>query len=242
MMKRLFASFAAIGILTVSGSVGAHAQSGNQCPAQLKALGECGIDKTKRSVKAGSSRAERKLSKQARAMQRTIAEGVAAGAALGTAVDIAGGRRNNNGVSIGIAVGAVAGTYVARLQQRYVRKEKRLEKVRDDIRQANKELEAAIATMNTVLNLQASELARLKARSGSNRKLKKEVAEAEANLSNMRAAIKGAEGWEKEFKSTRSLKLVRGQLTGVDKEIAQLSARIEKMRRIATTLNGAIQS
>lgn len=241
-MKRLLASMAVAGLMATGVPTIGFAQSGNQCPAQLKALGECGIDKSRKSVKAGNSRAERQLSKQARAMQRTIAEGVAAGAALGTALDIAGGNKNNNGVTIGIAVGAVAGTYVARLQQRYVRKEKQLEKVRDDIREANRELAAAIATMNTVLNLQASELAKLKSRSGSNRKLKKEIAEAEANLSNMQAAIRGAEGWEKEFRSTRSLKLVRGQLTGVDNEIAQLSARIANMRKIADTLNGAIQS
>lgn len=226
-----------------SGFVAAAQVEASNCTAQLRALGECGgssSKKAKKSAKAGSSKAERALSKQARAIQRTIAEGVVAGASIGKAVDLATG--SDDGVNIGIAIGAVSGTYVAALQTRYARKERRLERVRDDIRQANKELEAAISTMRTVLDLQSQQLADLRARSGSNRKLKKELSEAEANLTNMRAAVRGAEGWEKEFKSTRSLKLVRGQLTGVDNEIAALSARIENMRRIADTLNGAIKS
>lgn len=229
--------------LAISVSTAPSVTSANNCTAQLRALGECGGSNTRKSTaKAGNSRAEKQLTKQARAMQRTIAEGVAIGAAIGTAVDIGNNNKNNSGLTIGITAGALAGSYVARLQRKYARKERQLEKVRDDINRANAELEAAIGTMRAVLDLQATELAKLRARSGSNRKLRREVAQAQANLSNMRAAIKGAQGWEKEFKSTRSLKLVRGQLTGVDREIAALGQRIENMRRIADTLNGVIKS
>lgn len=243
-MRQRGASIAA-GLLVLSLALapapGALAQKASaNCTARLAALGEC--TKGSSALRPGKSRAERELAKRAQAMQRTIAEGLLTGAAIGTAVDIARGRRNNKGLSIGITLGAAAGSYVALLQQKYARKEQQLERVRDDIRRANAELEAAIATMRAVLDLQTRELAALKRRAGSNARLAGELREAEANLANMRAAVNGAEGWKREFESTRSLKLVRGQLTGVDKELAELSARIQRMRRIADTLNGAIKS
>lgn len=235
-----FAITAGLSALMLTGVPPSGAAAQASCTAQLRALGECGGGV--KLAKAGNSRAERQLSRQARAMQRTIAEGVAVGAAIGTAVDIGNGNKNSSGLTIGITAGGLAGSYVARLQRAYADKERQLEKVRDDITRANAELEAAIATMRAVLDVQAAELSALRSRAGSNRKLKKEITQAQANLANMRAAIRGAETWEKEFKSTRSLKLVRGQLTGVDRQIASLGQRIEAMRRIAQSLSSEIQS
>lgn len=183
--------------------------------------------------------AEAELARQTKAMQRTIAEGVATGAVVGTLL----GALNDNeseGFSVGVTVGAAAGTYVAALQRRYFTKEKKLEKVRDDINAANAELAASIATMQAVLDLQRRQLEELKATNAGKRELRAEIKEAETNLANMQSAIKSASGWEQEFASTRSLKLVKGQVTGVDAELAELSRRISTMKNIADTMAGTI--
>ena len=194
---------------------------------------------SKSATSVTEANAEAELERQSKAMQRTIAEGVATGAAIGTLIGAATDNESE-GFSIGVTVGAAAGTYVAALQKRYYTKEKKLEKVRDDINAANAELEASIATMLVVLDLQRKQLEDLKKSDAGRRALKKEIKEAEANLANMETAIKGASNWEKEFASTRSLKLVKGQVTGVDKELADLSQRIASMRSIANTMAGAI--
>lgn len=191
------------------------------------------------TANASGVMAEKELARQAKAYQRTIAQGVGTGIVLG---GILGSLNNNTktGINIGIGAGAFAGTYVAALQARYISKERKLEKIRDDINASNASLAASIATMQTVLDLQRVQLATIRAQAGNNAELTREVAEAEANLSNMRSTINSASNWEKEYKSTRSLKLVDQQLTGIDTEIAHLSQRIETMRKIADTLATAI--
>ena len=52
----------------------------------------------------------------------------------------------------------------------------------------------------------------------------------------MALAIDGAESRLDEFNATRALRLVPGQATGVDAQIADLSRRIAEMRTIASTL------
>jgi uncharacterized membrane protein len=182
---------------------------------------------------------EQELALQAKAYQRTIAEGVGTGAVVGT---LLGTLTNNTkgGFTIGVGAGALSGTYVAALQQKYISKERKLEKVRDDINAANAQLAASIATMQVVLDLQTGQLAALRSQAGSNETLSKEITEAETNLTNMRTAVDGAGKWKEEFQSTRSLKLVENQLTGVDSEIALLSERIEAMRAISDTLAATI--
>ena len=180
--------------------------------------------------------AEKDLARQAKAYQRTIAEGVGTGAVLGAIIGTVNNNNTAGGITIGVGAGALAGTYVAALQRRYVSKERKLEKMRDDINASNAELAASIATMQAVLNLQRGQLAAIRSQAGNNKELAREVSEAEANLSNMRATINGASKWQEEYQSTRSLKLVDNQLTGIDSEIALLSQRIESMRVIANTL------
>jgi uncharacterized membrane protein len=201
-------------------------------------LSGCGTpaDKAPAASKAESTlTAEQELARQAKAFQRTIAEGIATGAIIGIGI---GSKRKNvsGGLVFGAAAGAVAGTYVAKLQKRYLSRELRLERMRDDINAANTELEASIATMQAVLDLQSGQLAAIRSQAGNDEALAREISEAEVNLANMRTAIKGADRWQQEFQSTRSLKLVDNQLTGIDAEIALLSQRIESMRKIAQTL------
>jgi hypothetical protein len=229
-------------ILLVSSLLGGFGATAT-AQARLRALGEePSVTNRASSSKGASKSGESELARQAKAFQRTMAEGVATGAAAGIAADIALGNNNNNGLTIGIGAGALAGSYVARLQRKYSQKEKQLEKVRDDVTRANVELAASIATMQAVLEFQQSELDAIRSNSGSKSKLRKEVAEAKRNLANMNKAISGAQGWQKEFQSTRSLKLVQNQATGVDKDIALLSERIAAMRQVADTLATSISS
>ena len=137
-----------------------------------------------------------------------------------TVTFIGGGKSLKPGgvLLIGVPLGAAAGTYVAFLQKRYANKERRLEKARDDVETANKELEAAIATMRVVLAQQRSELAAIRKTTGSNTALAREVTEAQGNLRNMERAIDGAEGWRREFSASRSVLQVEGQLAGIDRK------------------------
>ncbi len=190
-------------------------------------------------ARSGASQAERDLAKQAKAFQKTVAQGIAVGV---TVTFIGGGKSLKPGgvLLIGVPLGAAAGTYVAFLQKRYANKERRLEKARDDVETANKELEAAIATMRVVLAQQRSELAAIRKTTGSNTALAREVTEAQGNLRNMERAIDGAEGWRREFSASRSVLQVEGQLAGIDPGIAALSQRIATMRTIANSLANEI--
>lgn len=190
-------------------------------------------------ARSGASQAERDLAKQAKAFQKTVAQGIAVGV---TVTFIGGGKslKPSGVLLIGVPLGAAAGTYVAFLQKRYANKERRLEKARDDVETANKELEAAIATMRVVLAQQRSELAAIRKTTGSNTALAREVTEAQGNLRNMELAIDGAEGWRREFSASRSVLQVEGQLAGIDPGIAALSQRIATMRTIANSLANEI--
>lgn len=190
-------------------------------------------------VSPEASRAERDLAKQAKAFQKTVAQGVGVGVAVTFAL---GGKslKLGDGLLIGVPLGAAAGTYVAHLQKRYTNKERRLEKARGDVESANKELEAAIATMRVVLAQQRSELAAIRKTTGNNTALAREVTQAQGNLRNMERAIDGAEGWRREFSASRSVLQVEGQLAGIDPGIAALSQRIATMRTIANSLANEI--
>lgn len=188
---------------------------------------------------ANASQAERDLAKQAKGFQKTVAQGIAVGV---TVTFIGGGKTGNPGglFLIGVPLGAVAGTYVAFLQKRYANKERRLKKARSDVATANKELEAAIATMRIVLAQQRSELAVIRNTAGNNAALTREVTEARGNLQNMERAIDGADNWRREFSDARSVLQVEGQLAGIDPGIAALSKRIATMRSIASSLENEI--
>ncbi|MDR6264233.1 hypothetical protein [Roseobacter sp. N2S] len=222
--------------LMVLGAMDVQAQG-----ARSRAMGEdAPRTQNSRSSKASSSEAE--LARQAKAFQRTMAEGIATGAAIGLLADTLSSNNNNSGVQIGIGAGAISGSYVARLQQKYRQKEQRLDKMHSDITKANADLAASIATMQAVVAFQQSELNTLRTSGAKKREIRKELKEAQANLDNMSKAIKGAQKWEKEFKSTRSLRLVKGQATGIDSDIALLSARIAAMKQVANQMKGVTKS
>lgn len=209
--------------------------------ARTRALGEdAPRSQNTRSSQANSSEAE--LARQAKAFQRTMAEGIATGAAIGLLADTLSSNDNNSGLQIGIGTGAISGSYVARLQQKYRKKEQRLDRMHNDITKANADLAASIATMQAVVAFQQSELDNLRTSGAKKREIRKELKEAKANLDNMSKAIKGAQKWEKEFKSTRSLRLVKGQATGIDSDIALLSARIAAMKQVANQMKGVTKS
>lgn len=210
----------------------------------VSALGiaSCGGETTQAPVSqlpANASQAERDLAKQAKAFQKTVVQGIAVGV---TVTFIGGGKSSNPGgmLLVGVPIGAVAGTYVAYLQKKYANKERRLKKARADVQTANKELEAAIATMRAVLAQQRRELAEIRKTAGANPALSRELTEARGNLRNMERAIKGAEGWQREFSDARSMVKVEGQLAGIDPGIAALSKRIATMRSIANSLEKEI--
>lgn len=183
---------------------------------------------------AEATRAERDLAQQANAFQKTVVQGIAVGVAVG----LIGGKGPKNGLGLWatVPVGTFGGTYVAFLQRRYANKERRLKKARDDIRTANKELEAAIATMRVVLAQQRSELAAIRQTPGASAALSGELREAQINLANMERAIDGADGWREEFSSARSVIQAEGQVNGIDPQIAALTRRIATMRSIADSL------
>lgn len=222
--------------LMVLGSFDAQAQG-----ARTRALGEDPPrTQNTRSSKARGSEAD--LARQAKAFQRTMAEGIAAGAAIGLLADTFSSNNNNSGLQIGIGTGAISGSYVARLQQKYRKKEQRLDRMHEDVTKANADLAASIATMQAVVAFQQSELDTLRASGAKKRQIRQELKEAQSNLDNMSKAIKGAQKWEKEFKSTRSLRLVNGQATGIDADIALLSSRIAAMKQVANQMKGVTKS
>lgn len=222
--------------LMVLGTTVAQAQG-----ARTRALGEdAPRSQNSRGSQANGSEAE--LARQAKAFQRTMAEGIAAGAAIGLLADTLSSNDNNSGLQIGIGTGAISGSYVARLQQKYRKKEQRLDRMHDDITKANADLAASIATMQAVVAFQQSELETLRTSGAKKREIRNELKEAKANLDNMSKAIGGAQKWEKEFKSTRSLRLVKGQATGIDSDIALLSARIAAMKQVANQMKGVTKS
>jgi hypothetical protein len=196
------------------------------------------IDVTPRP--AGPDTPEEELALQARALQRTIQEAAVAGAMAGAggAYVIGGRGAMPAGILIGIPMGISAGTYVGFLQQQYATNEARLERLQADIELTNAETEATIRTMRVVLDRQRRSLAEVRAQAGpGSEALTRQVTIAEENLANMAAAIDGAENRQAEFNSTRSLRLVNDQLTGVDRQIADLGQRIAEMRTIAATLS-----
>ncbi|GGA21165.1 hypothetical protein [Neptunicoccus cionae] len=210
--------------------------------ARTRALGEDPPLIRNQPKSAATHYSEAELARQAKAFQRTMAEGIVAGAAVGLLADMLSSNDNNSGLQIGIGAGAISGSYVARLQKKYRRKELRLERIRDDVTRANQELAASIATMQAVVAYQQSELNGLRASGAKKRQIRRELKQAKANLNNMSKAIKGAQKWEKEFKSTRSLRLIKGQATGIDTEIALLSQRIAAMKSVANQMKGVTKS
>lgn len=188
---------------------------------------------------AGPDTPEEELALQARALQRTIQEAAVAGAMAGAGgAYVIGGRGGMPaGILVGIPMGIATGTYVGFLQQQYATSEARLERLRSDIDLTNAETEATIRTMRVVLDRQRRALAEVRAQAGlGSEELTRQVTIAQESLANMAAAIDGAENRQAEFNSTRSLRLVNDQLTGVDRQIADLGQRIAEMRAIAGTL------
>lgn len=186
---------------------------------------------------AAPTAAETEMRRQERALQRTLKEGVSTGIATTT---LAASLFQNDSKALGTGIrlggrgGLAAGSYVATLQRRYITKEARLGKLRDDIAATNMRAEAAVAAMRAVLAQQRSELAAARAAGGA--AATREAAEAEANLGAMRSLIIATEARREELLSTRTLRLVPGQETGVDSQVQALSGRIATMREIAELL------
>jgi len=191
----------------------------------------------------GPATPEAELALQSRALQRTIQEAAVSGAMAGAGgAYVFGGRgAMPAGILIGIPVGIASGTYVGFLQQQYATNEARLERMRADIDLTNAETEATIRTMRIVLERQRQALAATRAQAGAGSpELTRQITTAEASLADMRTAIDGAERRRSEFGSTRALQLVNNELTGVDRQIADLTQRIAEMRSIASALAGDI--
>jgi uncharacterized membrane protein len=174
---------------------------------------------------------EAELSREAQALQRTILEGAATGAVAGAGgAYVFGGRGNMPaGVFIGIPVGVASGTYVGYLQQNYASSEARLERLRADIAVTMAETDAALRTMRAIVAQDRWQLAAGGADPAAR-------ATAGRTLNDMALAIDGAEHRLEEFNSTRALRLVPGEATGADAQVADLSRRIAEMRTIASTL------
>jgi hypothetical protein len=181
------------------------------------------------------------LALRAQALQRTVQEAAVAGATAGAGgVYVFGGKGGAPALGLigGIPIGVATGSYVGYLQQQYATQEARLQRLRADIDLTNAEAAAAIRTMQAVLDEQRRRLAALRGAEGA--ALSRQVDAARSDLANMNLAVDGAERRLAEFSSTRSLRLVEGQATGVDAQIGELSRRIADMRAIAAQLAEAI--
>ena len=160
-----------------------------------------------------------------------------AGAVIGgaTGFAIGGEDKVDDGILFGAFAGLAAGTYVANLQKKYSTDEARLEKLRADVGKANAEAEATLVTMRKVRDQQLSELAAAR-QANDAAALQAEQKQAAANEAEMRKTISGAEKQYSELSSTRALKLVDDQETGIDPQLNELGKRITAMRQIAETL------
>jgi len=197
--------------------------------------------------------AEITLRERSAAMQKTIVEAVALGGVAGLAARLLLQNANNNRVTnlgfggfftIGAAAGAVAGTYVAHLQNNFANQEQRISAMRADLAANLSETEATLQVMRVVLSNQQQELRRLQAAvnagTADSASLAREIAESQANLTQMDAAASGAVGRFNEFSDARNQVGSGTGLSAVDQDLARLSNQISQMRGVAENLAGQL--
>lgn len=207
--------------------------------AGLMTLASCGLPAGSDPALQGTPGADEQLVQRASIMGRTVLEG----AALGWAVDEVGTRVVGSpifGMSVTTTAGAVTGTYLGYLQQRFLAREDVLTQVRSDLDQNSAQIAATISVMRSVLAVQQTDLARLRAEAQAGavapEALAAGVSAAQANLAEMQRAINGATSRQAEFASARSL-LPSGGGSDIDPELSALSNQIAEMRAIASDLS-----
>lgn len=200
------------------------------------------------AVVQGDSVAEAELRRQAKAMQRTVLEAALAGGAAGAGISVGASGDAENigpGFAFGFTIGAAAGTYVGFVQRKYARRERRLERIKEDLDANFAEMQTTLFVMQQVAAAQKAELAALSAQAAAGQAepqaIAREVAEAQANLSQMQVAIDGAAKRREEFVEARGLTMARRDTTSaIDGDLALLSARIAEMRGVAADLATAL--
>ena len=110
---------------------------------------------------------EIQLRERARRFEMTVWQGVVIGGVAGTLIGaVAGGDTQDavGGAMIGGTLGGIAGVYVASKQEQYADTEDQLESMTKDVRESNRETEALIASIRTVLAEDRRRLAAVEAR------------------------------------------------------------------------------
>jgi hypothetical protein len=148
---------------------------------------------------AALSPAERRMRQQSRAFQRTVWEGALIGAGAGALWGALAGD-DTKGIltktAIGGAVGGLAGAYVATKQKEFASAEDQLDAMIADVQQSNREAEALIASIRTVVAEDRRRLAAVEQRHRAGQATEAELAatrkRVEANRAVARDAAKGA--------------------------------------------------
>lgn len=202
------------------------------------ALAACGGSDTTQATRALDP--EVALRDNTAALQKTILEGAIAGAGSGAPIGFAiGGREGaRRGAQAGSLIGLTAGSYVAFVQRRFILKESRLNRVLEDLQNNNRLLTATVASMQAVVAKSQAELAA--AQIAGPEDLARETAEAQANFSQMQAAISRAEARQAEFAPVRSLNLAASDGRSPDPGLQILADRIAQMRDVAAQMQGLL--
>ena len=174
---------------------------------------------------------EQELQRHIDALTRSAFDGAAVGTLIGGAASLAlgaGSKTFARGALVGATGGVSAGGYVGFLQQKYATREARLEHLTADIEQTNANAMATIQTMERLIAARRGAIAAGTA----------QASDLSEDRKQMGLAIAGYERRYGDFASTRALKLVPGQATGVDPQLSMLEKRIRTMREVAGTVVG----
>jgi hypothetical protein len=193
--------------------------------AGLTILASCGPPPGPSATVQSTQGADPALAADAAILQRSIL----VEAALGPTADALGTQTFGNdlfGMSVTTTVGTVSGTYLGFLQQRYLTEAEILGQVRSDLARNNRQVEATLGTMRSVVSRQ---------RNGQTT----DDAAGRANLSEMQRAITGATNRLAEFQTTRVL-LPTTTGSQIDPQLAALSRQIAEMRAVAGDMAGLL--
>ena len=183
--------------------------------------------------------AERDMRLATERLQRAAGEGAAFGTLGGSLIGaLTGGLQGAlSGAEIGRFAGAGAGTYISSLQEQYATREEVLDQVLSDLKAANAEIEASIATMQRLLVERQGVLRTARAQADATKRNQEET-RGERNLGEMRKAVEAAEGQVEFFGAARTALAQSNPAanSAINPQLALMQERIKAMKNIANTL------
>ncbi len=156
---------------------------------------------TQTAADASLTPAEQRMRQQSKAFQKTVWEGVLIGAGAGTLWGVIQGDKGKDVLlkaAIGGAVGGLAGAYIASKQKQFSSKEDQLDAMIADVRRANQETEALIASVRQVIAADKQRLAAVEQRYRKGQASQTEVADARRRITDNRAVIAQASSGARE--------------------------------------------